>query len=418
MTRILIVAFGSRGDVQPMIALGKGFRRAGYEVSLAAGINNKSWVEREGLDFEPFHIDIEASMQTDLGKEWLGNSSGNPMKELQNMKRMTLAHGNHVADSLMRMADQADIYMSSFLTIEPMTTLARIHHKPHVVALLSPIAPSRSGAAGMQALLPDMVSIINYWWGYAIESMLYGVLKPPSDALRQRLKLPPATREDFLQAVNQTPTLFGVSPLVVPTPLDWGAHIRTTGYWFNTAPADYAPSPALQAFLDAGDPPVYIGFGSMSNRDPKGTTRLMIDALRSTGKRGIIHSGWAGLHAEDLPPEVFLLDYAPHDWLFPRMAAVVHHGGAGTTAAALRAGVPSLIVSHMGDQPYWGRRVRALGVGAMPLPRHLLNADRLAAAIREMTTDRDMQARAAALGERIRAEDGIGNAVQGLKEML
>jgi UDP:flavonoid glycosyltransferase YjiC (YdhE family) len=401
-----------------MIALGKGFQCAGYEVSLAAGINFRSWVEREGLGFEPFNVDIEAAMQTDLGKEWLGNSSNNPMKELQNMKRMATTHMHVVADDLMRMSERADIFMSSFLTIEPMATLGRVCKKPHVVALLSPIAPTSSGAAGMQALLPNGDIILNRWWGYMIEHMLYGVLKPPSDALRARLKLPSSTRDEFLRAVNRTPTLLGISPLVVPPPPDWGAHIYVTGYWFNTAPADYAPSSALQAFLNAGAPPVYIGFGSMSNRDPQGTTRMMIEALRSAGKRGIIHSGWAGLHAEDLPPEVFLLDYAPHDWLFPRMAAVVHHGGAGTTAAALRAGVPSLIVSHMGDQPYWGRRVQALGAGTAPIPRHLLNRDRLAAAIRTMTTDRHLQTRAAALGERIRAEDGIGAAVRGLGEML
>ena len=119
-----------------------------------------------------------------------------------------------------------------------------------------------------------------------------------------------------------------------------------------------------------------------------------------------------GLKSEKLPDNVFLLDSAPHDWLFPRMEAVIHHGGAGTTAAGLRSGVPSAIVAHIGDQPYWGRRLHELGVGAPLLRRHLLTADNLGETIRLLTTDRDLRARAAALGERIRAEDGVGNAVR------
>jgi UDP:flavonoid glycosyltransferase YjiC (YdhE family) len=416
--RILMVAFGSRGDVQPIIALGKGLQGAGYEVTLAAGENFGGWIVREGLAFEPFHIDIEAAMQTDLGKEWLGNSSGNPLKELQQMRQMTQTHAAQVADDLLRMAERTDLYLSGFLTVEIMATLAKVFGKRHAVTLLSPVAPTRSGAAGMQAMLPTSDHLLNRWWGYVIEAMLYTVLQPPSKALRARLKMPAASRAEFIQALNRTPTILGVSPLVVPPPLDWGAHIRTTGYWFHTAPDDYAPSPALDAFLNSGDPPVYIGFGSMSNRDPQGTTRLMIEALRKAGRRGILHSGWAGLHAKDLPPDVFLLDYAPHDWLFPRMAAVVHHGGAGTTGAALRAGVPSLVVAHMGDQPYWGRRIHELGAGAAPIRRHALSAARLAESIRVMTRDSALQARAAALGERIRAEDGVGTAVHALGEVL
>ncbi len=139
----------------------------------------------------------------------------------------------------------------------------------------------------------------------------------------------------------------------------------------------------------------------------------MLAALRESGQRGILHSGWAGLHADDLPPEVFLLSEAPHAWLFPQMAAVIHHGGAGTTAAALRAGVPAGVVAHIGDQPYWGQRLHALGVGAAPLRRHQLSATRLAAMIRTLTTTPDLRRQAADLGRRIQAEDGIGRAIKG-----
>ncbi len=415
---ILMIGFGSRGDVQPLVALGKGLQRAGYTVTLAAGLNFGEWIRREGLGFTAFHVDIEAYMQTDVGKEWLGNSSSNPYRELQNMKRMTDGIAASVAEDVIAIAQSADVYLSGVLTVEPMATLAQVYGKRHIVGLLSPFSPTRSGAAGMQALLPRSENVINYGWGYVIQSMLFNVLKGPSNQVRARLDLSPASRADFLRAWNQTPTVLGVSPLVVPPPADWGRHIRTTGYWFYDAAPDWQPSPALAAFLAQGAPPVYLGFGSMSNRDPQATTGLMIEALKQSGQRGIIHSGWAGLHAEDLPPEVFLLDYAPHDWLFPRMAAVVHHGGAGTTGAALRAGVPSMIVPHIGDQPYWGRRIHELGVGAAPVARHALTVEKLANGIRAMTSSHDMRKRTAALGEGIRAEDGVGTAVRALDEWL
>lgn len=416
--RILLLGFGSRGDVQPYVALAKGLQRAGYDVAIAAGVNFQHWIEAEGLGFEPFQVDIESYMLTDIGREWLGNSSSNPRLELQNMKRMTNAIAPQVTDDMLRMAEQADMFISGLLSVEALSAVAQMYNKKHLLGLLSPFVPTRSGAAGLQALLPRSDSILNRWWGYLIEVMLFNVLRRPSDGVRTRLGLPPVTRRDFLKAMNQTPSLIGVSPLVTPPPADWGKHIQVTGYWFLDAPADWQPSPALQTFLDAGAPPVYIGFGSMSNRDPQGTTQIMIEALQRTGQRGIIHTGWAGLHAEDLPPDIFLLDYAPHDWLFPRMAAIVHHGGAGTTGAALRAGIPSAIVAHIGDQWYWGRRVHELGAGAAPLRRHQLTTDTLTDTIRSLTSDRAMREKAAALGEHVRAENGVGNAVRVIGELL
>jgi UDP:flavonoid glycosyltransferase YjiC (YdhE family) len=416
--RITLIGFGSRGDVQPFVALAKGLQRAGHTVAVAAGTNFQAWIEGEGLGYEPIQVDIEQLMQTDMGKEWLNDSSSNPRRELQNMTRMADTIAEVVTDDLLRMVERADLLISGLLTVEAMETTARAYGKRHILGLLSPIAPTRSGAAGMQALIPRGDSILNRWWGYAIEAMLFTALRSASNAVRDRLKLPPATRGDFLRACNRTPALLGISPLVTPPPPDWDPHIHLTGYWFLDEPEGYQPPPALQAFLEAGPPPVYIGFGSMSNRDPRGTTRIMTDALQEAGQRGILHSGWAGLHAEDLPPEIYLLDSAPHSWLFPRMAAVIHHGGAGTTAAALRAGVPSAIVAHMGDQPYWGRRVHELGVGAAPIRRHHLTTERLTQMIRSLTGDPALRGRAAAFGERIRAEDGVGTAIRILTPYL
>ncbi len=187
--------------------------------------------------------------------------------------------------------------------------------------------------------------------------------------------------------------LSAYSPSIIPHPADWPDSVHITGYFFADTQADWQPSPELEAFLEAGDPPVYIGFGSMAGRDPEQFARLILEALAKSGQRGLLLTGWGGLHPESVPDNVFVVDSAPHSWLFPRMAAVVHHGGAGTTAEGLRAGVPSVIVPFILDQPFWGARIKALGLGPDPIPQKNLTADRLANAIKLAVTNSDMKTR-------------------------
>jgi sterol 3beta-glucosyltransferase len=156
----------------------------------------------------------------------------------------------------------------------------------------------------------------------------------------------------------------------------------------------------------------------MAGRDPARLTAIVVEALRRANVRGILATGWGGLSPADLPDSIFKLDHAPHDWLFPRVAAVVHHGGAGTTAAGLRAGRPTLVCPFIADQPFWGRRVHALGVGARPIPQKRLTPDNLAAAIHEISTNQTIRDNAAALGERIRSEDGLRTAVAMIEDHL
>jgi sterol 3beta-glucosyltransferase len=212
--------------------------------------------------------------------------------------------------------------------------------------------------------------------------------------------------------------LHGYSPSVVPRPPDWGEHVHVTGYWFLDRPDDWQPLNTLEAFLSSGPPPVYIGLGSMTGRDPEALTRLALGALRRTGQRGVLLAGWAGLGGIDLPEDVCLVDDVPHDWLFPRMAAVVHHGGAGTTGAGLRAGRPSILLPYFADQPFWGRVVHNLGAGPLPIPQKQLTEPRLAAAINRAVTSPGIHRRARTLGEQIRNEDGVGNAVEILSQRL
>jgi UDP:flavonoid glycosyltransferase YjiC (YdhE family) len=156
----------------------------------------------------------------------------------------------------------------------------------------------------------------------------------------------------------------------------------------------------------------------MSGRNPAGTTRVVVEALERAGARGVLLSGWGGLETRALPPTVLALDFAPHVWLYPRAAAVVHHGGAGTTASALRAGMPSVVVPFAFDQPFWAERLRRLGAGPAPVPERGLTATRLAEAIRCAVEDPRMRNATRSLGERIRAEDGVGAAVREVERAL
>ncbi|HYO87882.1 MAG TPA: glycosyltransferase, partial [Candidatus Limnocylindrales bacterium] len=221
----------------------------------------------------------------------------------------------------------------------------------------------------------------------------------------------------FQARLNATPYLMLVSPHVVARPADWPANHRVTGFLFDDD-TTWPPPQELADFLAAGDKPVYIGFGSMSDKDAERTTRVVIDGVQQSGQRAVLLSGWAGIGAAGVPNCIHLLKYAPHSWLFPRMAAVVHHGGAGTTAAGLRAGIPSIITPVGADQPFWGKRVYELGVGPKPVARAKLTAETLAAALRRAVTDGGMHERAAALGQKIEAEDSAGEALAAVRESL
>jgi sterol 3beta-glucosyltransferase len=168
----------------------------------------------------------------------------------------------------------------------------------------------------------------------------------------------------------------------------------------------------LLDFLADGPPPVSVGFGSMVEHEAESINQLVIDALRESGQRGILLGGWSELGSGDLPDFIFRLDAVPHDWLFPRVAAVVHHGGAGTTAAALRAGVPSVVVPWFGDQFFWGWRVGELGAGPKPISRNKLTSANLAGAIQQAVSDEAIKRKAAQLGQQVRREDGVRTAVK------
>jgi sterol 3beta-glucosyltransferase len=417
--RITVVALGTRGDVQPVIALSKGLQASGHAVTLIAGSNFADWIAGHGLGCLP-SVDIEAVMSSDRGLTWT-ESSRNPMKQVQMMRELLNEHRAELYTPIMQSAASSDLLISGFTSEAFVQAVSQKSGVPYLSVLLQPQRPTSSGPAMPNPIVARGSSPLNRLMSSFIERVLWSVVAESVNELRTRhLQLPPHTAPTWIRVKLTAPTVYGFSRHVVPPASDWPSRTVVSGYWFLDEGVQWQPPPELAAFLAAGEPPVYIGFGSMSHRDPGATLSLILEAVRRSGQRALIATGWssarAGDSADALPSTVLTIASAPHDWLFPRVSAVVHHGGAGTTAAGLRAGKPTMIIPHMSDQPYWGARVYALGVGVKPVPRHKLTAERLARGLHQLATDARLRDQARALGEQIRAERGVENAVRAIEQ--
>ncbi|MFN8375951.1 MAG: glycosyltransferase [Anaerolineae bacterium] len=410
MMKITIVSNGSRGDVQPYLALAVGLQRAGHTVSLAAPQNFGAWVHGYGVDFKPMRLDFQEYVKR---PEVSAVLSGRYIFKVLTIGKQLLGPAfDMIAEDTWNHCQDADLLIGSGTSFG-VYDIARQRGIPLILAYVHPLMPDHEFANLMLGLPTHR--LINGVGYQAFMHMLWQVGRSVTNRIRKQwLNLPPAPllKPQVIQARGENiPHLYGYSAHVVADSRSRQAHEHVTGYWFLDAPADFQPPPALVDFLQAGTPPVYIGFGSMIDQDPQAATQKVIEAVKLSGQRAVLAAGWGAISATSLPDNIFLLESIPHDWLFPRMAAVVHHGGAGTTAAGLRAGVPSVIVPFLFDQFAWATIVERLGVGLQTPMLKQTKAQQLAEVIRRAVSDAAMRQRAAALGERIRAEDGVGKAV-------
>ena len=411
--RITLISIGSRGDVQPFIALAVGLQKTGrYEVRFAAPDNFKSLAREYSLDFFPLGVDTQ---------KLLGTGGIDPNQNiilwfsevLRSMKPLI----ERIAENTWSACQDSELIVYSLVGIWAYHVAEKLGIPCAMASPIPGVTPTQAypNPNGLFPSLPlgggynrltHIISghIFQLFTGHFINRWR-----------KEKLHLPaiPFGKYPYSHINGRPQPMIGCySPIVSPKPPDWGGHLHVCGYWFLDPPPNWQPSAKLTTFLETGTPPVYIGFGSMANSTPQKTAQLVQEALELSGQRGILAAGWGGIDNANMSGNIFSLDSAPHAWLFPRMAAVVHHGGAGTTGAGFRAGVPSILVPHLGDQPFWAKQVTELGVGPQPIPRKRLTSARLAAAITSATTDQNMQARAAALGERIRAEDGVARTIE------
>ncbi len=415
---ITILATGSRGDVQPFVALGVGLQQVGYQVRFVSNAYFEALVGRYGLDFRPLPGDIQAGLQTELGQQYL--QSGNLLAGLKYMTRAVPNWYTHIQRHAWQACRDSECLLYSLIDVYGYDIAQKLGI-PVIQGHPQSLTPTR--AFPMPSLSwPNLNGSLNHLTYLIAEFFAWHLLYRQSiNQFRQEtLDLPVIGFRGTLTVQRQQhiPALHPFSPTVLPRPTDWPDWVHLTGYWFLPSPLGWQPPAELVDFINQGPPPVYVGFGSMANMAAEEMTRLVLQALKLSGQRGILARGWGSLSGVDVPADIFLLEDVPHDWLFPQLAAVVHHGGAGTTASGLRAGRPSVLVPHFQDQLFWGKRVEAMGVGPKPIPRKNLTAKKLAQRIIVATSDRIMQDQTRQIGQQIRAEDGLGQAIKVIRRYI
>jgi sterol 3beta-glucosyltransferase len=409
--QILAIALGSQGDVQPYVALGGALQAAGHPVRVMTHLNFEGLVKGQGLEFFPVKGNVQEIIASPEMRKLL--EQGNFLKINAYTAKLAQEAAIDWAEAGLRACEGIDLILVGVGGLNVAVALAEKQQIPILPAFLFPFTPTRAfPGILLPSSFPKLGGTFNWISHFLVQQALWQGFRKADRLSRSKvLNIPPASFWGPYKSpiLKRYPTIYGFSPSVIAKPADW-QNTEIVGDWFLEA-KDWTPPAELVAFLENGPPPVYIGFGSMGIQDPEATADLILEAIARTGQRAILQSGWGGLRTADLPDHVFLVNSVPHAWLFPRMTAIVHHGGAGTTAASLRAGVPTIVVPFFGDQPFWGQRVADLGVGPAPIPRKQLTVENLAKAIDRAVTNPTMGQQASELGQKIQAEDGVGSLV-------
>ncbi len=409
---ITILAAGSRGDTQPYIALGVELQKVGYTVRFATFEIFESLIKSFGLDFHPIKGDITSIASIENSKGAI--KADNPLKLLLSFNKLK-SYAFEIQKDLFDACQGSDA-----IVYHPGMAIgyfaAQYLKIPSILATPFPMTPTKDYPA---LIFYDKVRLGRQfnWITHKIfeKIMWFASGSPVKQFWKQEFGRVPENFTNPIPKQNTvtSPTMTSCSNFVFPRPADWSEFVYNTGYWFLNEEPDWEPPSDLLDFLNKGKAPVYVGFGSVGDPDEAHhTTELIIKAIKLSGQRGVLATGWSGMsRIDNIPEEIFILDSAPHAWLFPRMAAVIHHGGAGTTAAGLRAGVPSIVIPVANDQFAWGRRVFELGVGSEPIARKRLTAEKLSDAILTALTD-EVKENAKDLGIKIQSENGASVAAQ------
>ncbi|MGS2644450.1 nucleotide disphospho-sugar-binding domain-containing protein [Streptosporangium sp. LJ11] len=421
--KVLILTHGTRGDVQPYAALALALQQAGHHAVLAAPAASAALAQPHGLPFAPVHdgpntLLDDPRIRQAIETNYRGLAGKKIALEVMRASKPLMARvfADMVAVAGSDVGGGADLVVHA--PSVPGHRIAEALGVPAVAALLQPVwVPTAAFPNPMIPLpLPRALNRASYLPFKAMLRSFGAVADKTLDLPRRR------GRHDFLRRPDggAATVLHGFSRHLLLPGADYPPQVHTTGFWFLPAAPAWSPPQELATFLADGPAPVYIGFGSMAGTDPHRIGRIVTDAIRLTGMRAVLVSGWGGIAVDDqpaLPKEVFLLDQAPHDWLFPRMAAIVHHGGSGTTGAALASGRPQVICPFVADQPFWAARAHAAGVAPAPLPQRHLTAQGLATAIRQATAEEAMAQRADRLAHAVRDEDGTKAAITVLESL-
>ncbi|WP_421950550.1 glycosyltransferase [Pelagibacterium sp.] len=413
--RIAMATLGTQGDVQPYVALARDMIAQGYSVVIGTTDDFEPMVTGYGIEF----WSLGPSMQEFVKQSQFERAMNQNL--LVNAPAL-LRQGQKIVDRAARaawdMAQGADCIMLNMNTSFSID-IAEALDIPAIVAALQPLN-STSEFPLCIYYGPTFGKTINRltYSTMTVQQIYYNL--PRNKLRRELMGLGPRKNGGFFKDTDGTPlwTLNAYSEIVSPRPRDWPKTSIVTGYWMLPDNSGWQPSEEFKTFLDEGPLPIYVGFGSM----PWGADRntdILREALKSWGGRVVVGRGWGGIKPDDLPADrVYVIDRAPHDQLFKYVKAVVHHGGAGTTASGLMLGKPTFIVPQMVDQPYWGGRVNEMGCGPKPVRRRKLTAEALADALSQLDSNPGFARNAEKIGEQLRAEDGTGKAIKVIERVM
>ncbi|WCJ26755.1 Sterol 3-beta-glucosyltransferase UGT80A2 [Euphorbia peplus] len=411
--QIVMLIVGTRGDVQPFIAIGKQLQGDGHRVRLATHANFKDFVLTAGLEFFPLGGDPKVLAGYMVkNKGFLPSTPSEIPTQRQQIRDIvfSLYPACKDPDPDTNIPFNADAIIANPPSYGH-THVAEALNIPIHIFFTMPWTPTSEFPHPLSRVRQSVAYKLSY---QIVDSMMWlGMRDIINEFRKKKLKLRPMT---YLSGNYSSPpdVPYGYiwSPHLVPKPKDWGPKIDVVGFCFLDLASNYEPPEELVDWLGRGDPPIYVGFGSLPLQEPEKMTQIIVSALEKTNQRGIINKGWGGLGDLAEPKDfVYLLDNCPHDWLFSKCKAVVHHGGAGTTAAGLKAACPTTVVPFFGDQPFWGEQVHARGVGPAPIPVDEFSLEKLVDAINFML-DQQVKDRAIELAKAMENEDGVQGAVK------
>lgn len=407
-----IVTIGSQGDVEPFLALGKGLQARGHHVRIAALRRFESLIQGEGIEYAPLAGDAVEVIRLLIGE------NVTPLQYFPNLDTLLNPIKSKFLRDVYAACEGADAILYSTLGSIAYHVADKLDI-PCFRAFFCPLDPTCEfpDMTAPDFPLGRLYNRLTFWvgdraWSHATRKHL--------NPWRTEMGLAkiPLLRFPYRRLHGRpVPTLYAYSTLISPKPHDWDENRYLTGYWVWTPNTEWQPDSSLTDFLNSGTKPVYIGFGSMVGGSFEQALTVTLEALKRTGLRAILSAGWGSLGGIQLPDTVYQAGYIPHGWLFQHVSAAVHHGGAGTTASSLRAGLPTIVVPFGGDQPFWGERVYRLGVGPKSIPRKKLNINNFSVALTQAVSDDTMIRNAAELGEKLRAEDGVANAIQIIEKL-
>lgn len=423
--KITILTIGTRGDVQPMVALGVGLRAAGHQVKVATHLNYEALVRSYQLDYAPVSGNVNEVMQSDEVRAVL-NKGGNPFRFFKELRKAALPLVEAAIREQWAACEGTDLIVASALNIYLGFFIAEKMNVPWVMTSVNPAGETTEFHNLIFAPYPSWMPFGRKTYNFLSHAitgkLVWKTQRPLTTKAWEKIFGDTLPKKEPLHAYfkkKEPLLLYAYSPAALPKPAEWKDFMHVTGYWFlPDQDTDWQPSNELLSFIETGEAPLYIGFGSMNDPKQNDLYQKVLQALDATKQRAVLLCKPEEIKDIQLGDNVFPIDYAPFGWLFPKMKAVLHHGGVGTVGLGLQAGVPNAVVTFISDQRFWAWHLHRTGVMPKPIPRKKVSVEALTAAINDVVHNQELRQKAAEMGEKVRAEKGVERAVAAIEKYM